>query len=168
MEQVRFDIQKLVNPEISGVTYQQGELMGYEVREYLLEKWGRKCAYCGAKNVPLEIEPINPKSRGGSNRVSTLTLAGTPCNRSKNNQTAEEFGYPLIQAKAKQPLKEAAAVNATRWKLWQGLTDLGLPVEVGTDGRTKFNRRKQNLAKTLWLDAACVGRTEQQVYASTQ
>ena len=23
----------------------QGELAGYEVREYLLEKWGHKCAY---------------------------------------------------------------------------------------------------------------------------
>ena len=29
------------NAEISGVEYQQGELQGYEVREYLLEKWGR-------------------------------------------------------------------------------------------------------------------------------
>ena len=124
----------MVNPEISGVEYQQGDLMGYEVRENLLEKWGRKYAYCDAKNVPLEIEHIYPKSRGGSNRVSNLTLACTPCNRAKNNQTAEELGDPLILSKAKQPLKDAAAVNATRWKLWRGLTDLGLPVEVGTGG----------------------------------
>ena len=165
-DRVRFDIQQLVNPEISGVEYQQGELMGYEVREYLLEKWGRKYAYLGAKNVPLDIEPINSKSHGGSNRVSNLTLPCTPCNRAKNNQTAEELGDPLIQAKSKQPLKDAAAVNATRWELWRVLTDLGLPVEVGTGGRTNFNRRKQNHAKTHWLDAACVGRTGQQVYAS--
>jgi len=37
------------NPNMSGIEYQQGELMGYEVREYLLEKWKRKCAYCGKK-----------------------------------------------------------------------------------------------------------------------
>ena len=37
-ELVRFDTQKLDNPEISGVEYQQGTLLGYEVREYLLEK----------------------------------------------------------------------------------------------------------------------------------
>jgi 5-methylcytosine-specific restriction endonuclease McrA len=61
--------------EISGVSYQQGELAGYEVREYLLEKWQRRCAYCGKTDVPLEIEHIIPKSRGGSNRVSNLTLA---------------------------------------------------------------------------------------------
>jgi hypothetical protein len=45
-ELVRFDLQQRSNPEISGVEYQQGELQGYEVREYLLNKWDRKCAYC--------------------------------------------------------------------------------------------------------------------------
>jgi hypothetical protein len=48
-------LQKLENPEISGIAYQQGTLAGYELREYLLEKWGRKCAYCDATNVPLQI-----------------------------------------------------------------------------------------------------------------
>ncbi|CCQ59545.1 Paclitaxel/taxanoid biosynthesis susceptibility protein TS1 (Fragment) [Crocosphaera watsonii WH 0402] len=37
-------------------------MLNYEVREYLLEKWQRKCAYCGIENVPLEIEHIVPKS----------------------------------------------------------------------------------------------------------
>jgi hypothetical protein len=35
-ELVRFDLQQLENPEISGIEYQQGTLLGYEVREYLL------------------------------------------------------------------------------------------------------------------------------------
>ena len=39
MELVRFDLQQSQNPEISGVQHQQGELQGYEVREYLLEKF---------------------------------------------------------------------------------------------------------------------------------
>jgi hypothetical protein len=34
-ELVRFDLQRLQNSQISGVEYQQGELHGYEVREYL-------------------------------------------------------------------------------------------------------------------------------------
>jgi hypothetical protein len=54
-ELVRFDMQGIENPEISGVEYQRGTLAGYEVREYLLEKWNRKCAYCGAEGVPLQI-----------------------------------------------------------------------------------------------------------------
>ena len=73
-ELVRFDPQAMQNPEISGVEYQQGKLQGYEVREYLLEKWRRQCAYCRAKNVPLEVEHIRPLSKGGSDRISNLTL----------------------------------------------------------------------------------------------
>jgi 5-methylcytosine-specific restriction endonuclease McrA len=156
-ELVRFDTQLIQNPEVSGVAYQQGELAGYEVREYLLEKWHRTCAYCQATAVPLEVEHIIPKSRGGSDRVSNLTLACVPCNQKKDNQTAAEFGHPEVQAHAKQPLKDAAAVNTTRWALCQHLRATGLPVEVGTGGRTKYNRSQRHLAKSHWHDAACVG-----------
>ena len=157
LELVKFDTQQMQNAEISGVAYQQGELLGYEVREYLLEKWGRKCVYCGAEGLPLEVEHIIPRVRGGSNRVSNLTIACEACNRKKNTRTAAEFGYPHIQAKAQQPLKDAAAVNAIRWELWRRLSGWGLPVECGSGGRTKYNRVRQNLPKEHWMDAACVG-----------
>src|SRR5437660_8935934 len=58
-ELVRFDLQKLENPEISDVQYQRGELFGYEVREYALEKWGRTCVCCDAKGVPVQVECIH-------------------------------------------------------------------------------------------------------------
>jgi hypothetical protein len=154
---VRFDTQLMQNAETSGVEYQQGELAGYEVREYLLEKWGRMCAYCRAEQVPLEIEHILPRIRGGSNRVSNLTIACKPCNDAKGTRTAEEFGHPDIQARAKRPLNDATAVNTTRWALYQRLVQTGLALEVGTGGRTKWNRTQRNLPKTHWLDAACVG-----------
>jgi 5-methylcytosine-specific restriction endonuclease McrA len=157
MELVRFDTQLLENAEISGVEYQQGELAGYEVREYLLEKFKRTCAYCGDQDTPLEIEHITPRTRGGSNRISNLTLACRTCNQAKGSQTAAEFGHPEVQAKARQPLKDAAALNATRWATWQMLSATGLPVEVGTGGRTKFNRTTQGYPKAHWIDAACVG-----------
>jgi 5-methylcytosine-specific restriction endonuclease McrA len=77
-ELVRFDLQQMENPEISGVEYQQGTLAGYEVREYLLEKWGRKCAYCGKKGVSLQIDHLDCRARGGSNRIANLFPAGLP------------------------------------------------------------------------------------------
>jgi 5-methylcytosine-specific restriction endonuclease McrA len=156
-ELVRFDTHLMHDAEISGVAYQQGELAGYEVREYLLEKWQRRCAYCGVAGLPLQVEHIVPRSRGGSDRVSNLTLACEPCNVRKGNQTAAELGFPQIQAQARQPLKDAAAVNTTRWSLYRGLVAIGLPVEVGTGGRTKYNRRRLGLSKAHWADAACVG-----------
>ncbi len=158
-ELVRFDMQLMENPDIAGVGYQQGTLAGYEVREYLLEKFNRTCAYCGAKNVPLQIEHIVPKSRGGSNRISNLAIACVRCNLAKGTKTAEEFGHPKIQAQAKKPLKDAAAVNTSRWTLYAILRATGLPVETGSGGLTKFNRTQRHLPKTHWLDAACVGQS---------
>lgn len=162
-ELVRFDTQLMQNPEIFGVEYQQGELAGYELREYMLEKWHRKCAYCGATDTQLEIEHIIPKSKGGSNRVSNLTLSCTKCNQKKGNKPIEQFlkSKPellkSILNHVLRPLADTAAVNATRWKLFNSLKELGLPVETGTGGRTKYNRCRQNLSKTHWLDAANVG-----------
>src|SRR5712691_9027905 len=72
-------------------------LFGYQVREYLLTKWQRACAYCGAKEIALQVEHIVPKARGGSDRVDNLTLACEPCNQRKGNKTAAEFGFPQIQ-----------------------------------------------------------------------
>ncbi len=162
-ELVRFDLQQLENPEISGIEYQQGTLAGYETREYLLNKWGRECAYCGAKNSPLQIEHITPKAKGGSDRVSNLTLACRPCNQQKGAQDLNVFlakdpkRLARIQAQAKQPLKDAAAVNSTRWALFQALHATGLPVTTGSGGLTKFNRMRLGISKTHALDAACVG-----------
>jgi 5-methylcytosine-specific restriction endonuclease McrA len=136
MELVRFDTQLMQDAEVSGVAYQQGTPAGYETREYLLEKCGRRCAYCRKENVPLQVEHLIPKARGGSDRVSNLTLACEPCNQRKSNQTATEFGFPQLMAQAKQPLKDAAAINSTRWALYQALGALGLPLEAGTGRRS--------------------------------
>lgn len=157
VETVRFDTQKLQHPEITGVAYQHGALFGYEVREYLLEKWGRRCAYCGAAGVPLEVEHIVPKSRGGADRVANLALACHACNQAKGARTAAEFGHPEVQARAQQPLRDAAAVNATRYAIREGLACLGVPVGAWTGGRTKWNRTRFGVPKTHAGDACCVG-----------
>ncbi len=60
---------------------------------------------------------------------------------------------PQIQAQALRPLKDAAAVNSTRWRLFERLKDTGLPVETGTGGMTKWNRNRRGIPKTHWLDA---------------
>jgi hypothetical protein len=129
----------------------------------LLEKWGRRCAYCHKTDVPLQVEHIVPRVRGGSNRVSNLTLACATCNTKKGRQTAAEFGHPEVQVKAKRPLKDAAAMNVTRWTLFRRLQATGFPVEVGTGGRTKWNRTTRQLPKTHWVDAACVGASTPEV-----
>jgi 5-methylcytosine-specific restriction endonuclease McrA len=164
-ELVKFDMQLMRNPDIQGKEYQQGTLAGYETREYLLEKWGRQCAYCAAKDVPLQIEHIHPRAQGGSNSITNLTLSCQRCNTLKGTKDIKEFlkkdpsRLEKILAHAKKPLADAAAVNATRSALLEALKTTGLPVECGSGGLTKFNRSHQNLQKEHWIDAACVGRS---------
>lgn len=166
MELVKFDTQKMQLPDISGVEYQQGTLAGYELREYLLEKWGRKCAYCGKEGVPLQVEHIKCKALGGSSRVSNLTLACEPCNQKKGKLPVEKFlrkkpeVLKKILAQAKAPLKDAAAVNSTRWTLFNTLKTFGLSVETGSGGLTKWNRSRLSIQKTHALDALCVGQVK--------
>lgn len=163
LERVRFDTQALNNPEIKGVEYQQGTLFGYELREYLLEKWGRACIYCGKKDVPLQVEHIQAKSNGGSNRTGNLGLACPECNREKGKQDVREFlahqpkRLSYIVSRLDKPLSAAAAVNATRNAVYYSLRNTGLPVEVSTGGRTKWNRSRFVIPKTHALDAACIG-----------
>ena len=165
MELVRFDLQAMQQPDIEGCQYQQGTLAGYELREYLLEKWGRRCAYCAKEQVPLQVEHIVARARGGSNRESNLTLACELCNRAKGTQDLAVFlkkqldVLTRILRQAKTPLKDAAAVNSTRWRLFECLQALGLPVECGSGGLTKFNRVTRQLEKAHWVDAACVGKS---------
>ncbi|MHB8596068.1 MAG: RNA-guided endonuclease IscB [Ktedonobacteraceae bacterium] len=170
-ELVKFDMQQMAHPEISGMEYQQGTLAGYEVRAYLLEKWQRACTYCGVQNVPLQVEHMQARANGGTDRISNLCLACDACNKAKGTRDIRVFliGKPdllaRILAAAKAPLKDAAAVNTTRWALYARLKTLGMPMECGSGGLTKFNRTMRDLPKTHWLDAVCVSKsTPEQVH----
>lgn len=174
IERVKFDMQQMNNPDISGIEYQQGTLAGYSAREYLLEKWGRKCAYCGAEHVPLQIEHIKARANGGTNNISNLTLSCEPCNTRKGTKDIAVFlkskpeSLKRVLAQLKKPLSDAAAVNTTRNKLFLSLLQTGLPVETGTGAQTKFNRTRLNYPKAHWIDAACVGDSGATVTVNTE
>lgn len=165
-ELVKFDMQLLANPEISGVGYQQGTLAGFEVREWVLEKWGRACVYCGAEGVPLQMDHVVPKARLGQSRPRDLVPACGPCNQHKGKRPVAEFlakkpeVLKKILVELDRPMRDAAAVNATRWALYAQLKVFGLPVTTGTGGRTKWNRTRLGVPKGHALDALCVGEVQ--------
>lgn len=163
-----FDTQKMQNPEISGIEYQQGELQGYEVKEYLLEKWGRKCAYCKTENVPFEVEHIISSARGGTDRVSNLTIACHKCNREKGTMSATEFGHPEVQLLAKKPLKAAAFMNIVRSKLVETIKREFPRYQCNeTYGYiTKCNRIKMGMEKTHTNDAFVIAEGKNQIRSS--
>ena len=172
----QFDTQKMQNPEITGVEYQQGTLQGFEVREYLLQKYQYTCVYCNAcafkngksTNIWLEIDHVVPQSKGGSDRVNNLVLACHECNQKKGNLSLEVFlkKKPVVLKRVQEGLgkplnlSDAAQMNTMRKELYQVLRKrLYVPVETYNASQTKFNRVQQAYHKNHWVDASCVGDT---------
>ena len=176
VETVRFDTQLMQNPDIQGVEYQRGTLYDWELREYLLYRHDHRCAYCGdaSKDPILEREHVIPKSRGGTNRLSNQVIACHTCNAAKGNLLPGEWLAKLQASRSKlnrrraenlqrimkglrPSLKDAAAINALRYRIGDELKSFGRPVGFWSGGRTKMNRSDQGYAKDHWIDAACVG-----------
>jgi 5-methylcytosine-specific restriction endonuclease McrA len=177
-EQVKFDMQKMSNPDIAGVQYQRGELFGFEVREYLLHKHNRTCVYCNgvSKDRILEVEHKTPRSVGGGNSIKNLAISCQTCNQAKRNLNPMQWKIK-IESKRKHTdldvarlrgidkvlsnrwfgLSDAAAVNACRYAIGDRLRQTGLNVHYSTGAVTKFNRKRFGVPKTHALDALCVG-----------
>ena len=127
-----------------------------------MDKWGRHCAHCKAKSIPLQVEHIIPRSRGGTKRVSNLTVACGACNQSKNNLTAAEFVHPNIQKQALDlsktllQLMPLAMLSGLHSRLWDYRYRCGpVPGQSSTD--------TAGYPKAHWIDAACVGESGNQV-----
>ncbi len=180
VEVVYFDTQLMDNPDIKGVEYQQGTLMGTEIREYLLDHYEHECQYCHgkSKNSVLEWEHKVPKSRGGSNSVANATLACHSCNRAKGTKTPEEWLKTLQDKPTKTELDCARIAgiqdvltdkdkNSTRYCAWMNvgrkyiekilLDRFDSQVISSTGGQTKYNRTRFKLPKDHQYDAWCVG-----------
>jgi 5-methylcytosine-specific restriction endonuclease McrA len=176
VETVRFDTQLIENPEIAGKDYQQGSLFGWELREYLLYRHKHTCAYCHGltKDAVLEKEHVIPKALGGSNRLANHVISCRECNEDKgslhpNAWTAlcKQRGGKLNLTRAKNiqrimdgyrpSLKDAAAVNATRYAVGKSIKSIISNTQFWSGGLTKKNRSEQGYAKDHWIDAACVG-----------
>ena len=185
IESVRFDTQLMENPEIEGVEYQQGTLYGYEVKEYLLEKYGHTCQYCGGKSSDpiLEWEHMIPRSRGGSDRLKNAALACHNCNQDKGNHTLEEW-QTILQDRIPKERGKQKELNQIRQKFVQQVMEGKTPVkglryaawvnssrrysqrhlylrfpelECSSGGRTKYNRNVLKYPKEHHYDALCVG-----------
>ncbi|MFK0109832.1 RNA-guided endonuclease IscB [Streptomyces sp. NPDC091217] len=164
LERVAFDTHSLsAGHPLQGIEYAQGTLAGTTARAYLDAKWNSACAYCGATGVPLNIEHVRPRSRGGSNRISNLVLACVPCNQAKDNRSVESFlahrpdRLAMVLDQLKAPLRDAAAMNATQAQLAEALEVLGRPLRAWPGHLTMSNRTATGLGKTHTLDALSAG-----------
>ncbi len=68
-------------------------------RKNILLRDNFQCQYCGKTDLPLTIDHMVPRSRGGEDSWENLITACTRCNSIKGNKTPREAGmHPLKQA----------------------------------------------------------------------
>ena len=94
----REEVQKTTREEVQS----KSTIERHRLKGFLLERWGRKCAYCGHSDRLLIVEHIIPVSRGGVTTISNLTISCYDCNTAKGTKTASEFGFPEVTEKAIQ------------------------------------------------------------------
>ncbi|MGK9369051.1 HNH endonuclease [Melioribacter sp. Ez-97] len=89
-------------------------------RKNILKRDGHRCAYCGRGDLPLTVDHVVPKSRGGSDTWENLVAACLPCNNKKGDRTPDEAGMKL-RIKPFTPnhilfIKSTAGRIDTAWK----------------------------------------------------
>lgn len=148
VEVASFDIQKIKNPSIKGIEYQQGEQLGFwNVREYVLHRDNHTCQHCKGKKKDkiLQTHHINDKAEGATNRPEELL---TVCKTCHDDHHA---GKDIISAKKIRHFKAETFMTTVRWKL---VNTLQCSHTFGYI--TKSNRIKEGLAKSHVNDAFIV------------
>ena len=154
----QFDTQKLVNPDVEGVGYQQGPGFGYEDRRHtVLSYFNYTCQYCGTKKGVMTEEHVIPRGRGGTDAWSNLTCACKDCNDKKGDRTPTEVGMrqpKTVNSKNSEFLKFCALMQAGKSRLIEELKK-SLPLQTVYGWETKRNRKQIGLSKTHYFDALC-------------
>jgi len=154
IEVAAFDIQKIKDPNISGLDYQNGEQKGfYNLREYILYRDNYTCQLCGKKNVALRVHHIGYWKGDQTNKPSNLITLCNNCASAKNHlPNGKLYGW---EPKLK-PFKEETFMSILRKRL---ANTLNCNFTYGY--LTKTRRIELNLEKTHYNDAFCIaGGTE--------
>ena len=145
IEVASFDIQKIKNPDIQGIGYQQGEQLDFwNVREYILHRDNHICQHCyGKKKDPiLQIHHINGKKEGATDRPGELL---TVC------KTCHDEHHKSIDIIPKKRIKNFKPETFMTTVLWKIVNALGCEHTYGYI--TKTNRIKQGITKSHANDA---------------
>ncbi|MCH4170837.1 MAG: RNA-guided endonuclease IscB [Lactobacillus sp.] len=152
----KFDMAKMVQPGITGLGYQQGDLYGYETaKQYVLDRDNYTCQICHgkSKDPKLKIHHIIYRSNGGTNQVSNLLTVCATCHFLANHQPGGKL-YDL-QAKKFQShcsLKGATFMNILRRRLFTAFPEASF--QYGA--QTTLDRAKLDLKKSHYNDAVTI------------
>ena len=154
VEVASFDIQKIKNPSISGVEYQQGEQLNFwNVREYVLFRDGHTCQCCkgNSKDNILNVHHIESRKTGGNAPNNLITLCET-CH------TKYHKGLIKLPKTIKRGLsfRDAAFMGIMRLAFYNKLKTMYPNVSLTYGYITKNTRINNNLPKDHYIDARCI------------
>ncbi len=141
----KFDIQKIENPNVDGVGYQQGDMYGYRNRiAYLLAREKGTCQYCNKKykkGNPWRLHHIFGKEK---DRSKDWALLHESCHKKLHKRNEEH----ILRNKKSRSFKDATFMNIIRKRF---LKDLDCKLTYGNI--TFQNRVDLNLEKSHVNDA---------------
>ena len=157
VEVANFDIQKIENPNIEGIDYQQGNLYGYEnIKSYLVARENGKCQLCGkesTKGNSFRVHHCKQKNEVGSNRTKNLALLHKKCHT--------ELHKKGLKLPAPKSYKAETFMSIIRWKIVEKLKEI-CETEVTFGYITKIERNKLGLQKDHYIDAFVIARGNDQ------
>lgn len=152
VETASFDIQKIMDPEISGVEYQQGNQLGYaNVREFVFWRDNYECQWCHGKSGDniLENHHIETRKTGGNSPNDLITVCRT-CHRN-HHVGAIHFDFKRVPS-----FRDAAFMGIMRWTFYNRLKEQYPDVEMTYGYITKNTRIRNGLPKEHCIDAYCI------------
>lgn len=155
VEVASFDTQllkaELEGKTISGIDYQQGEMTGYNTREYVLYRDNHTCQHCHGKSKDkvLEVHHLETRKTGGNAPSNLITLCKTCHNKYHK-------GEIILKQKRGVKYNDASFMGIVRWDLYNKLKETYPNVSLTYGYITKNNRIKHGIAKEHYNDAYCI------------
>lgn len=160
----KFDVQKMINPDIQGVDYQQGQTYGYyDVRYYVFDRDNYTCQVCKKKGKILQTHHIIYKSHGGSDRADNLIAVCTDCHTHENHQKDGILYKWMINNKKVPSYKETPFMNIIRQRVFKKYPNANIVYGSWTTPR----RKELGLEKTHYNDALVISQIEKDFIDNT-
>jgi len=149
----KFDVQKMINPDIQGKEYQEGQTASYhDVRYFVFARDQYTCQVCKKKNKILNTHHIIYTSQGGTNRADNLITVCIDCHTHKNHQKGMVLWKWMQKGKKLPRYKETVFMNVIRRKIF-----ITYPTCRITYGSVTTPKRKElELEKSHYNDAIAI------------
>lgn len=153
----KFDTAKMIDPDIEGIEYQQGQTYGYyDTRYYVFARDNYTCQVCHKSGI-LQTHHIVYKSNGGTDRADNLITVCNKCHSYENHQKGGILYKWQQEHKKVKQYKEPPFMNIVRKRVFSKY-----PKAHITYGSITTPKRKElGLSKTHYNDAIVISGIKQ-------